>query len=175
MARGAANTAANAATTAGNVAANYGAGAATISSSLVPYLTQQLTSPAGMSQQDINATMTSGLAGAGGATAGLTGAASKNAAVTRNPMGFSGALDAAARARTQAAAGLGENVAAQNAKIKLGQQQQASQGLQSLYGIDTSRQLGAMGQIAPDVNAQVNAGKSGWLQNLEGIMQTIKG
>jgi hypothetical protein len=128
-----------------------------------------------MSQQDIASQLTAGLAGAGGSTAGLTGAASKNAAVTRNPMGYSAALDAAARSRDKAAAGTSEGIAANNANVKLNQQSQAGNVLSNLYGIDTRSQLGASGQVAPDVNAQVNASKSGWLQNLEGIMNTFSG
>jgi hypothetical protein len=29
-----------------------------------------------------------------------------------------------------------------------------------------------MGQIAPDINAETNASKTGWLQNAEGLMNT---
>jgi hypothetical protein len=90
-------------------------------------------------------------------------------------MGYSAALDAAARSRDKAAAGTSEGIAANNANVKLNQQSQAGNVLSNLYGIDTRSQLGASGQVAPDVNAQVNASKSGWLQNLEGIMNTFSG
>jgi hypothetical protein len=173
--RSAVNQAGNAATTAGNTAAGYGAGASTIGSAVVPFETRQLTNPSGMSQQDIASQLTAGLAGAGGATSGLTGAASKNAATTRNPVGFSAALDSAARSRDKAAASTSEGITAKNADVKLQQQDQAGDILGKMYGTDVSGQNAASGQIAPDINAQVNASNSGWLQNLLKIGQTIGG
>lgn len=103
--------------------------------------------------------LTAGLAGAGGATSGLAGAASKDAATTRNPNGFSAALDAAARSRQQAAAGTAEGIQAQNAGVKMAQQQQAGDILSNMYGKSLSAQNGASGQIANDVNAQTNANR----------------
>ena len=162
-------------TTAATTAGNYGAQAGGIGASLVPQLTRQMDNPQGYSQRDVGAQLTAGLAGAGGATAGLTGAAQKMGADTRNPMGFSSALDAAAMQRDKAAAGVGERVASNNADVKLKQQQEAEQGLSGLYGMDTRAQTENAGQVAPDINAQVNAGKSGWLQNGEGMLDTAGG
>jgi len=169
------NQAGNAASNAQNTSAGYGANASTISGTLLPFESRQLTNPAGYSQQDIGAMLTRGLAGAGGATAGLAGAASKNAATTRNPMGFSAALDAASRNRAKAAAGVGEGVAAQNANVKLNQQQQAGDILGKMYSTDVSGQNEASSQIAPDINAAVNASKSGWLQNVLSTIGTLSG
>ena len=103
--------------------------------------------------------LTAGLAEAGGATAGLAGAASKDAATSRNPMGFSAALDAAARSRQQAAAGTSEGIQAQNAGVKMAQQQSAGNVLAGMYGTSLSAQNGASGQIANDANAEINANR----------------
>lgn len=157
---------------AGQAGATYGSNAANINANLMPFLTRQMTNPQGMSQRDIGAQLTNALAGSGGATAGLTGAAGKMAAATRNPMGFSAALDAAARSRDRAAAGAGEDVAARNAQTKLAQQESASKELGGLYGTDVSGQLGAERNQTGDINAQIEAGKSGWLQNVESIANT---
>lgn len=173
--RDAAAAAGNAATQAGNTGAGLSAGASTIGSQLIPYLSRQLQNPSGYSQQDLGAQLAASQGGAGGATSGLAGAASKNAATSRNPMGFSSALDAAARDRSKAAAGSSEQIAANNANLKQQQQSQAASGLQGLYGTDVSGANAATGQIAPDVNAEVNASNSGWLQNLTGIMNSISG
>lgn len=170
--RDAASQAGTAATTAGNTAAGLGASASTIGSQLVPYESRQLQNPSGMSQQDIGAQLTAGLAGAGGSTSGLAGAASKDAATSRDPMGFSAALDSAARSRDKAEAGTSEGIAANNVNVKLGQQSDAAKALGGIYGTDVSGANQASGQIAPDVNAQVNASNSGWLQNLMKIGQT---
>lgn len=170
--RDAANAAGNAATTAANTSSGFGSSASTIGSQLVPYMQRQLTNPSGYSQQDIGAQLTNALAGAGGATAGLAGAASKNAATSRNPMGFSAALDAASRNRDKAAASSAEGIAANNANVKLGQQSDAAKALQGLYGTDVSAQNAAAGQVSDDINSQVNASNSGWLQNLMKTLQT---
>ena len=154
-----------AANTAGQAAAGYGSTAGGINANLTPFLTRQMDNPQGMSQRDVGAQVTAGLAGTGGATAGLTGAAGKMGADTRNPMGFSGALDAAAQQRDKGDAMVGEKIAAGNADTKLQQQSQAASGLGRLYGMNTEAQDRASGQIAPDINAAANANKTGWVQN----------
>ena len=164
--------ASNAAGTAATTAGGYGSQAGGIAANLVPFETRQMTNPTGESQRDIGAQLTAGLAGTGGATAGLTGAAGKMGMTTRNPMGFSSALDAAAMQRDKAAAGVGERVAANNVGVKLNQQKDAASTLGGLYGTDVKAQLESQGQVAPDVNAEVAANKTGWLQNAEGIVDT---
>lgn len=173
--RDAASQALNAANTAGQTATGYGAGASTIGSTLVPQLSRQLQNPSGYSQQDIGAMLSSALASSGGSTSGLYGAAGKEAMTTRNPMGFSGALDAAAMQRNKANASASEGISAKNADVKLNQQEQAGDMLSRLYGMDVSAQNTAAGQVAPDVNASVNANNSGWLQNVLGIIKALNG
>ena len=73
-----------------------GSQASTISSTLLPFLTRQLTNPQGYTQQQTGAMLDAAEAGTGGATAGLTTEANLAAARNRNS-GFSGALDQAAR------------------------------------------------------------------------------
>ncbi len=165
----------SAATTAADTGAGYGATASGIGANLIPYESRQLTNPSGYSQQDIGAMLSAGLAGAGGATAGLTGAADKMGMTTRNPVGFSGALDSAARARDKAAASTSEGVAANNAGVKLNQQSQAGDLLSKLYGTNVQAQNEATGQVSQDVNAAVNADKSGWMQNFTSILSALNG
>ena len=119
--------------------------------------------------------LSSGLAGAGGATAGLTGAAGKMGMTERNPMGFSAALDSAARSRDKAAASTSEGITAKNAGVKMEQQSQAGDLLSKLYGTNVQGQNDATRQIAPDVNAAADANKTGWLQNTEGILSMLNG
>ena len=164
--------ASNAAGTAATTAGTYGAQAGGIGANLVPFLTRQMTNPQGESQRDIGAQVTQALAGAGGVNAGVTGMAGKEAMTTRNPMGFSAALDAAARSRDKTGAQAGEKVAANNAEVKLNQQSDAAKQLGSLYGTDVKGQLESQSQVAPDVMAQVAANKTGWLQNGEGLVDT---
>jgi hypothetical protein len=160
----------NAATAAGSTAAGLGAGASNISSALVPRLTQQLNNPSGYSQQDIGSMLSSGLAGSGGATAGLTGAAGKMGMTERNPNGFSAALDSAARTAGKTNAGISEGISANNAGVKQQQQSQAGSLLSGLYGTDVSGQNNASSQVAKD--AQIGNSMSGLNQTL-GVLNTV--
>ena len=161
--------------TAGVQAGQYGANAAAVNANLAPYLTRQLNNPAGMSQRDIGAQLTNALAGAGGTTSALSGAATRMGGMTRNPVGFAGALDSAARSRDKAAASTAEGVEANNADVKLKQQSQAAQGLGSLYGMDTHAQMGESEQQAGDINSAVGADKTGWFQRMQAILSDVAG
>jgi len=166
--RSAVNQASQAQGVAGTNAGAYNNTAGNISANLVPFATRQMENPTGYSQRDIGAQMTSALAGAGGATSGLTGASNKTAMTTRNPMGFSAALGQASRERDKAAAGTGEDIASQNAKVKLQQQQTGESTLAGLYG--TAASTGAKwGDVqSEDIKDEVAANQTGWLQNLTG-------
>jgi len=171
--RDAVNRAKQAEETAANTGARLGEQAEGISANLTPFLTSELQHPQGYSQGDTSAMLAAGLGGAGGATSGITGLANKEAATSRNAGGFQSALADAARQRMKAAAGASEGIAATNANLKQTQQQDAARGLQGMYGTDTSGMLGAMGQEANDINAEVNASKTGWLQNANQLMDTV--
>ena len=170
--RNAVNQASGAATTAATTSANLGADASGISSTLTPFLTSELEHPQGYSQGDTSAMLAAGLGGAGGANAGLVGQADQRAAVSRNAGGFQAALDDAARQRSKGAATTGEGIAAENAGLKQTQQQDAARALQGEYGTDTSAMLQSAGQVAPDVNAEANADKTGWLQDTQSLLQS---
>lgn len=173
--RSAQNQAGKAATTATNTGTELGSEAQGIGSTVTPFLTNELLHPQGFSQQDLSAQTAAAMGGAGGANAGIVGEANQQAATSRNAGGFQAALDDAARQRSKAAAGASEGIAANNAQLKQTQQQDASQGLQKMYGTDTSGMLDAMGQVPQDINAQTNAGQSGWLQNSLGVLGAING
>jgi hypothetical protein len=162
----------NAANAASSTASGLGAGASNISSALIPQLTRQLTNPAGYSQQDIGSMLSSGLAGSGGATAGLTGAAGKMGMTERNPNGFSAALDSAARTAGKTNAGISEGISANNAGVQQQQQSQAGSLLSSLYGTDVSGQNAAAGQVAKD--AQIGNSMNG-LNTTMGVLGQLSG
>lgn len=173
--RSAVNSAKDAASTAANTASGLGANANGISSTVTPFLTNELEHPQGFSQADMSAQTAAAMGGAGGANAGIVGEANQQAATSRNAGGFQAALDDAARSRDKAAAGASEGIAANNAQLKQTQQQDAASGLQKMYGTDTSGMLDAMGQQNQDINAQVNAGNSGWLQQTMGVLGAVNG
>ncbi len=173
--RSAVGQAQGAATTAANTAAGLGASASGLASTLTPFLTSELTHPQGYGQGDTSAMLAAGEAGAGGATSAIAGKVAQEAAQTHNGGAMGAVLDDAARSRAKAAAGASEGIAADNATLKQQQTQDAAKGLQGLYGTDTSGMLDASGQVANDVNAEVSADKQGWLQNAEGVINTLSG
>lgn len=158
-----------------NNSAVLGSEAQGIGSTLTPFLTSELEHPQGYSQGDTSAMLASAMGGAGGANSGIAGEAAQRASVSRNAGGFQAALDDAARMRSKAAAGASEGIAANNANLKVQQQQDAARGLQGMYGTDTSGMLDASGQEANDINAGVNANKTGWLQNMNDTIATLSG
>ncbi len=173
--RSAVNQATNAATTAGQTGANFGAQAGNINSSLTPFLMREMNSPQGFSQQDQTAQTSAALSGAGGAAGAAETAAGERAAATGNQSGFGLGADQGVRDAAKGAAAASEGVAAKNADLKQTQMQEGARGLGQLGQQDIEAQLKSMGLISQDVNAAADAGKSGWLQNLEGIMKMING
>ena len=162
-----------AATTAGNVGAGYGSDAAAVNSQLFPFLTRELNSPQGFTQQQTGAMLGAAEGGAGGATAGLTTEANLSSARNRNSGGFSGALDAAARQQGKTLAGVGEGIAAKNAELQQEQQQNAARGLGQMQGLDTNAQLRAMGLVPEDLKTAADTyGKGSWLSDLSNIVGT---
>lgn len=173
--RSAADQASKAANDASNTATQYGSAASNVNSQLFPFLTRELNSPQGYTQQQQTAQLGNAMAGTGGATAGINTEANLASARNRNSGGFSGALDQAAREQEKNLAGAAEGIASKNAALQQTQQQGAAEGLSHLYGMDTQAQMRAMGIVPEDVNAEVNANKSGWFQNLTGLLASING
>ena len=168
--RSAVQQASNAATQASATGAQLGGEAQAIGSQVTPFLTQEMLHPQGIGQAGIAAETGAALGGAGGAASGLTGQAMQRAAASRNAGGFQAALDDASRQRMKAAAGASEGIQAGNEQAKLQQQQEGAAGLGKMYGTDTSGMLSSQGQVANDINAEVNADKTGWLQDTLGIV-----
>ena len=158
--------------TASGTASKAGANADQIGSSLIPGLEREAASPQGYTPEEMNNMLVAGEQGAGGANSGIVGDASRRLARTRNSAGYSGALDAAARDKTQTLSQNALNV--QNESANLGQEKQmnAQKQLQGLYGTDVSENLGAMGLGNEAINAEVNANKDNWFQNLNQAVNT---
>lgn len=164
----------NAATNASNVGAGYGAGAATASSALMPFLTRELNSPQGFTQQQTGSMLGAAEGGAGGATAGLTTEANLATARDRNSGGDAGALDQAAREKDKALASTSEGIAANSANLQQEQQQDAAKGLAGEQGMDQDAQLKAMGLVSPDLNTAASSYSTGdWASGLSQIAGTV--
>jgi hypothetical protein len=173
--RSAVGQASNAYNQANNTSATLGGEGQAIGANLTPFLTQEMLHPQGLGQQGITAETSAALGGAGGAMSAFNGEAAQRAGASRNAGGFQAALDDASRQRMKAAAGASEGIQAQNENLKQTQQQEGAKGLQGMYGTDTSGMLESQGQEANDINAEVNASKSGWLQNAGALLGDAAG
>jgi hypothetical protein len=171
-AQGAAKTAAG--TAAGTAATEQG-NANAAGAALTPFYRQEMTAQHLYNPQQMNELLGAGEAGISGANATAMGQAQSEAARTRNTSGFSAALDQNARERMQQTGALGQGVAAQDVMGAKALNQQGAAGMQGLYGTDTDAMLKAMGIQTGDINAQTEAGKSGWMQNTMGMISAITG
>lgn len=159
--------------TAGQTAAGYGSSASADSSAVTPFYTSELKAKHGFDPTQINELLTAAEAGAGGAAGSITGQAGLEAARTRNASGFTKSLDEAARDKDKALAASSEGIAGQDVMGAKELNQEGAAGLQGLYGTNVNAQLKAMGQQNEDVNTAIEAGKSGWLQNMTGVIGAL--
>ncbi len=156
-------------------AGGFGSQASQIGSSLIPGLERQANNPTGFTPMQKNAMLVSGAESAGGTEAGGRGAAMLQSLRTKNPSGFASALDESARIKGRQLSQNALGVETADARQAQANQARAQQQLQGLYGTDTSNQLRAMGLSDEALRTQLEAGKSGWLQNVEGGIDTLTG
>jgi hypothetical protein len=158
-----------------NTAGSFGGQASSITGPLTSQLQKQAANPTGFNPTDVNNMLVASAQGAGGATSGLTGQADLATARTRNAGGFASSLDEAARVKNRQLSQNNLDVSGANANLKQKQMQDAQAQLGNLAGMDTKAQLSAMGLVPESINATVNAGKSGWLQNMNQTIEAITG
>lgn len=161
--------------TASATAGKYGSEGDQISSSLIPGLEREANNPEGYTPEEMNDQLVASEQGAGGANAGITGEANLRTARTRNSAGYTAALDEAARDKTRSLSEDALNIKNKSADLGQKKQMAAQSELGGLYGTDVEANLKAQGLMPEDVNAEVNAGKSGWFQNMTNLIQTLTG
>ena len=151
-----------AATSAQNLSNEYGANASGIFSSLAPELMSEAAHPAGMAPTDLAATNTAAQQSAGGGQSAAVGQGALLAGRTRN----AGSADAAIAKSTETT---GQNLSRaalqtqlKNVALKQQQQQEGQKGLEGLYGQNAGESVGALGQVASNVNANTNAENASW-------------
>lgn len=159
--------------TASGNSAEFGADANTISSQLVPSLLQKMQAPQGFSPTDLSAMIANAFGATGGSNASLEGVAQRQAGRTRNDVGFAGSLADAARTRQKTLAGTGEQIASDNANVKLGQQSEAQKMLASIFGTDVGAQTDSLRTADDATRTAVAADNSGWLQQAQGVLSSL--
>ena len=161
MARGnaAAQTAANSAI---SISGQSNTNAESLYGTLAPQLEAEAAHPAGFAPTDLAAMNTAAQQSAGGSEGAAVGQGALRAARTRN----AGAADAAiAQSGRQAGqelskGALGTQIA--NSNLKNTQQQHALTELGNLYGQNLGESVGALGEVAPNINANTNAEQATW-------------
>lgn len=165
--------ASRAADTATGEGSRYGSEASGVSSTLVPELRREATSPTGFMPEDVNAMLVAGEQGAGGATGALAGEANLSAARSRNTGALSGTLDELARTKTRQLSENALNMQGRNAQEKMRQKSEGLHGLESVYGTDVGAQLKEQGLVPEDIDAMLKANQSGWGKNLMDWTKTL--
>lgn len=155
QARGAATSAQNiSGTSAGNSGALY--------STLAPQLAADAAAPSGMTPTDIAAVNTAEQQSAGGTQSAATGEAGLTAKRTRNAGSTGATIAKAARSGGELASEGALSTQIKNAGLKQSQRDRALTGMQNLYGINTGASVNALGEVANNVNADVNAKNASW-------------
>lgn len=151
-----------------NTAGMLGAEGQGIGANLTPFLTQEMLHPQGYGQSGLSAMTAADTGGAGGANSAFQGRMAQQAGASRNAGGFQAGMDAASRNAAKAGANSSEGIAADNANLQQTQSQQGAAGLGKLYQTDTSGMLGAMGQEAPDIHAEIAGQQAGpaWMTQM---------
>ncbi len=173
--RGASNEAQASEQNAVNTAAQLGGEAGGELATLSPFYQREMTAEHAYDPTQLNEMLTAAEAGTGATTGAMQTALQRQGATTGNAAGQTKALQDLARDRMKANAGASENIAAQDVQGAMNLRQAGAAGESGLYGTNLKGQLAAMGQEASDINAQIDASKTGWLQNAEGIAKTASG
>lgn len=164
-----------AANTATNEGSRYGSTASDIASTLVPEYRREATNPTGFMPQDVNAMLVGGEQGAGGSAASLAGEAGLGAARSRNSGALAGTLGEIARSKGRQLSENALNVQTMQAREKQRQRSEGLRGLEGVYGTDVGAELKEQGLVPEDINAMLNANKTGWGKDLMDWTQTLTG
>ncbi len=154
--------ASTAATSAQNISNVSGGNAGALYSTLAPALESQMANPQGFNPVDLARMDTATMQTAGGTQSAAVGAGSLRAARTGNVGGSDAAIADAARKGGEIASEGALGTQIKNAQLKQHQRDQAASGLQGLYGGERGASVGALGQVASNVNADTNAENASW-------------
>lgn len=165
----------SAATTAADVAGQEESSAQAAQGALTPFYRSEMSATHGFNPGQTQELLNYAGAGVGGSGATAGGEAASEAARTRNTSGFSSALDQNARDRGREMATVNAGVGAQDVMGAKQLNQAGASGESGLYNTDTDAMLKSMGIQTGDINAETQAGQSGWFQNMTGLIAALKG
>ena len=173
MSRAAQSQATNTYNQANNLDQSASANSNALYDQLAPTFTQEATNPQGFGKNDLAAMNTAAQQSEGGALGSAVGQAGTMAAANRNSGSFAPTLDEASRSAGRNLSNISTGIQGENAKLKQAQQQEGISGLSGLQGEQNSDVLSSLGLQNQSTNALVNAGNSGWFQNMLGLMNGV--
>ena len=151
-----------AATSASNISSTAAGNAGALYSTLAPSLESTMANPQGFNPVDMAKMDTATMQTAGGTQAAAQGEGALRAARTGNAGGSDAAIAKAARTGGEIASEGALSTQIKNAVLKQQQRQEATSGLEGLYGANTGASVNALGQVASNVNADTNAENASW-------------
>jgi hypothetical protein len=161
MARGS-DQARGAATAAQNLSNQYAGNAQSGFNTLMPELQTEAAHPAGFNPVDLARMNTGAQQTAGGSNAGAVGQGALLGARTKNPGAAPAAIAESTRESGQQLSKNALGIQTANARLREEQRQEGMKGLQGLTGLETGAGINALGEVAPNVNADVNAKNASW-------------
>jgi hypothetical protein len=171
--RAAQSAASTAGKTAGGLAGQQGAEAAGEQAVLNPFFQREMTAQHLYTPGQEGELLTAAGAGTGAIAGAEQAGLERNAATTNNATALTKGLQDAAMQRMKGNAGLAEGVAAQDVMGAKQLNQQGAAGEAGLFNTNTDAQLKAMGLQTNDINTQIEAGKGGWLQNMNATIASL--
>lgn len=163
----------NAASTAQGTAATDTAEGQAAQSFINPIFQHEATAEHLFTPGQENELLTAANAGSGAVSGAEKAALQREAASTNNATALTKNLQTAALDRMKSAAGASEGVAAQDVMGAKQLNQQGLAGEAGLFNTDTDAALKAMGIQTNDINTGIEAGKSGWLQNMNATISAL--
>jgi hypothetical protein len=159
--------------------ADFGKGATARSNDLYdtlsPTYANEAANPQGFGKADLADMNTAAQQSVGGSLGAAVGQANTMGAANRNSGSFAPALDEASRGAGRTMSNISTGISADNAKLKEMQRQAGISGLQGLEGQQNSDVLSSLGLENNSTNALTDAGKSGWFQNMTGLINAVAG
>ncbi len=138
----------------GNAGATYGA--------LMPELASEAAHPAGFNPTDLARMNTAAQQSEGGSNAGAVGQGALLAGRTKNPGVAAAAIPEATRESGETASKNALGIQTKNAMLKEDQRQAGLKGLQGLNATETGAGISALGEVAPNVQADTAAKNQSW-------------
>lgn len=175
MARQAQNNAQKTYTAASDLTGGSQSNANSLYNNLFGQYSNQATNPVGFTPTEKADMTTASEQSAGGALGAATGKGAQYAAANKNSGSFAPVLDESARNAMRTLSNNSLKVNNEDAMLKEAHRQQGLEGENRLFNTENNDVLSSLGLQTNANNSLIDAGKSGWFQNMLGMMNALQG